>query len=115
MKPQVLERARASVEAYLRKQYADAALDVLSVDSEVDGDGDEFLWISLKYDDSAGGKGVPDSSTRIEMKDRLRTELRDAEVEGFPVFSFIAASEVESDVIEQTFAEMQSKRRLLKC
>ena len=98
MKQQVLERARASVEACLREQYADAALDVLSVDSEVDGDGDEFLWISLKYDDGDGGKGLPDSSTRIDLKDRLRTELRGADVEVFPVFSFIAASEVESDV-----------------
>lgn len=98
MKQQVLERARASVEAYLRKQYADAALDVLSVDSEVDGDGEEFLWISLKYDDGDGGKGLPDSLTRIEMKDRLRTELQGSEMEAFPVFSFIAASEVESDV-----------------
>ena len=98
MKQQVLEQAWARVEDYLRTQYADAALDVLSVDSEVDGDGDEFLWISLKYDDGVGGKGIPDSSTRIELKDRLRTELRDADVEAFSVFSFIAASEVESKV-----------------
>ena len=97
MKQQVLERAWTRVEAYLRTQCADAALDVLSVDSEVDGDGDEFLWISLKYDDGDGGKGIPGSSARIELKDRLRTELRNAEVEVFPVFSFVAASEVKSE------------------
>ena len=98
MKQQVLDRAWTRVATYLRTQYADAALDVLSVDSEVDGDGDEFLWISLKYDDGDDGKGVPDSSARIDLKDRLRTELRDADVEVFPVFSFVAASEVKSDV-----------------
>ena len=97
MKQQILERARGAVEAFLRKQYADAALDVLSVNSEVDGDGDEFLWIYLKYDDGNEGKGIPNSLARIRLRNRLRTELRSADVEAFAVFSFIAESEVESE------------------
>ena len=98
MKQQILERARGTVEAFLRKQYADAALEVLSVNPEVDGYGDEFLWICLKYDDGKHGKGVPDSLARLRLKDRLRSELQGADVEPFPVFSFIAESEVELDV-----------------
>lgn len=97
MKQQLLERAQASVEAFLRKRYADGALDVLSVDSEVGGDGDEFIWISLKYDDGNGAKGIPDALARIRLMDCLRTELRGADVEAFPVFSFIAESEVDSE------------------
>ena len=95
MKQQILERARGTVETFLREQYADAALEVLSVSPEVDGYGAEFLWIYLKYDDGKHGKGVPDSSARLRLKGRLRSELQGADVEASPVVSFIAESEVE--------------------
>ena len=98
MKQRVLERARSTVDGFLRRQCADTPLSVLSVDPEVDGDGDEFLWISLTYDDSNGGAtDLLDASTRIQLKDRLRAELQDADVEVFPVFSFIAESEVVAE------------------
>lgn len=95
MKQRILERARSTVEGFLHQQCADTTLSVLSVDPEVDGHGDEFLWISLTYDDGRDAKRLPGSLARIRLKDRLRTELRDADVEAFPVFSFIAESEVE--------------------
>ena len=98
MKQQILERARAAVETFLREQYADAALEVLSVNPEVDGYGDEFL-IYLKYDDGKHGKGVPDSSARLRLKGRLRSELQGADVEASPVVSFIAESEVEYEEV----------------
>ena len=97
MKQQILERARSTVETVLRKQHADAALTVLSVEPEVDGYGDEFLWISLTYDDGNDARGLPDSLARIRLKDRLRTELQGVDVEAFPVVSFIAESEVEAE------------------
>ena len=99
MKQQILDRARGTVETFLREQYADAALKVLSVNPEVDGYGDEFLWIYLKYDDGKHGKGVPDSSARLRLKGRLRSELQGADVEAFPVVSFIAESEVEYEEV----------------
>ena len=99
MKQQILERARGTVETFLREQYADAALEVLSVNPEVDGYGDEFLWIYLKYDDGKHGKGVPDSSARLRLKGRLRSELQGADVEASPVVSFIAESEVEYEEV----------------
>lgn len=95
MKQRILERARSTVEGFLHQQCADTTLSVLSVDPEVDGHGDEFLWISLTYDDGRGAKRLPGPLARIRLKDRLRTELRDVDVEAFPVFSFIAESEVE--------------------
>ena len=97
MKQRILERARSTVEGFLHQQCAGTTLSVLSVDPEVDGHGDEFLWISLTYDDGGDAKGLPDPLARIRLKDRLRTELQDADVEAFPVFSFIAESELEEE------------------
>ena len=82
------------MEGFLHKQCADTTLSVLSVKPEVDGYGDELLWIRFAYDDGNDAKGLPDSLARIRLKDRLRTELRGADVEAFPVVSFIAESEV---------------------
>ena len=94
MKQQILERARSTVEGVLHQQCANTTLGVLSVNPEVDGDGDEFLLIRFTYDDSNGAKGLPDSLARFELIDRLYDELRDADVEASPVVSFIADSEV---------------------
>lgn len=95
MKQQILERARSTVEAFLRAQYADTTLAVLAVDPEVDGDGDECLWISLKYDDGTVAPRLPDSLALIRLRTRLRTELESADIEAFPVVSFTAESEIE--------------------
>ena len=97
MKQKILKRARNTVEAFLHNQCADTPLDVLSVNPDVDGYGDEFLWVDLKYDDGEDAKALPDSLARIQLADRLRTELLGADVEAFPVVSFIAESEVESE------------------
>ena len=94
MKQQTLERARITLEVFLHQQCADTALSVLSVNPEVDGYGDEFLWIRFTYDDSNGARGLPDSLARLKLIDRLRTELQGEDVEAFPVVSFIAESEV---------------------
>ena len=94
MKQRVLERARNAVDGFLHRQCADTTLGVLSVDPEVDGDGDEFLLIRFTYDDSNGDKGLPDSLAQLRLIDRLWDELEDADVEASPVVSFIAESEV---------------------
>ena len=94
MKQRVLEQARSTVDDFLHRQCADTTLGVLSVNPEVDGYGDEFLLIRFTYDDSNGAKGLPDSLARIELMDRLWTELEDADIEASPVVSFIAESEV---------------------
>ena len=96
VKQQVLKRARDRIEACLRKQSSGAGLNVLSVDVKVDGDGDEFLWVYLKYDDSDGAGGLPDTHARIRLMDHLHSELADAEVDAFPVFSFVAESDIDS-------------------
>ena len=95
MKQQILDRARSTVEAFLRAQYADTTLAVLAVDPEVDGDGDEFLWISLKFDDGIAAPRLPDSLALIRLKARLRSELESVDVEAFPVVEFVAESEID--------------------
>ena len=94
MKQRVLERARSTVDGFLHRQCADTTLGVLSVSPEVNGYGDDVLLIRFTYDDSNGDKGLPDSLARIELMDRLWTELEDADIEASPVVSFIAESEV---------------------
>ena len=94
MKQRVLERARSTVDGFLHRHCANTTLGVLSVNPEVDGYGDDVLLIRFTYDDSNGAKGLPDSLARIELMDRLWTELEDADVEASPVVSFIAESEV---------------------
>ena len=94
MKQRVLERARSTVEGFLHRQCADTTLGVLSVKPEVDGYGDDVLFIRFTYDDSSGAKGLPDSLAQLKLIDRLCTELQDADVEASPVVSFIAESEV---------------------
>ena len=94
MKQRVLEQARSIVDGFLHRHCADTTLGVLSVNPEVDGYGDDVLLIRFTYDDSNGAKGLPDSSARLDLMDRLWDELEDAEVEASPVVSFIAESEV---------------------
>ena len=97
MKQQVLERARSTVEGFLQQQCADTTLSALSVNSEVDGYGDELLWIRFAYDDGSDAKGLPDSLALIRLKGRLHAELKDADVEAFPIVSFTAESEVDEE------------------
>ena len=94
MKQRVLEQARSTVDGFLHRQCADTMLGVLSVNPEVDGDGDEFLLIRFTYDDSNGAAGLPDSLAQLKLIDRLWDELEDADIEASPVVSFIAESEV---------------------
>ena len=94
MKRQVLERAQSTVEAFLHDNCADTTLSVMSVVPEVDGDGDEFVWVSIMYDDGNGAKVLPEPAARLRLKERLRAELLSADVEAFAVFSFVAKSEV---------------------
>ena len=47
------------MEGFLHKQCADTTLSVLSVKPEVDGYGDELLWLRFAYDDGNDARGLP--------------------------------------------------------
>ena len=94
MKRRVLERARSTVDGFLHRQCADTTLGVLSVNPEVNGYGEDVLFIRFTYDDSNGDAGLPDSLAQLKLIDRLWDELEDADIEADPVVSFVAESEV---------------------
>lgn len=95
MKEQTLKRAQSAIEDVLREWTTDVALDVLSLGPEVDGDGDEFLWVRLVYDGEPGTLG---SETTMELTGRLRSRLEKMDVETFPVLSFVARSDLPAPV-----------------
>ena len=97
MKQRVLERARSTVEAFLRDQCADTTLKVLWMYPDFGSYGDEVLLIYFKYDDSEGAKPLPDALERMRLKARLRAELQEVDVDTFPVVSFIAESEIDEE------------------
>ena len=98
MKQRVLERARSTVEAVLRKHCADTTLEVLRMYPDEGSYGDEVLVIFFKYDDkSEDVKPLPDSLGRIRLLGYLHTELQDADVEAFPVVSYFAESEIDEE------------------
>ena len=95
MKEQTLKRARSAIEDALREWTPDVALDVLSLGPEVDGDGDEFLWVRLVYDGKPGTLG---SETTMGLTGRLRSRFEKMDVETFPVLSFVARSDLSTPV-----------------
>ena len=97
MKQRVLERARSTVDAVLRKHCADTTLEVLRMYPEEGSYGDEVLLIIFKYDDSEHAKPLPDASERIRLHGHLHTELQEADVDAFPVVSYFAESEIEEE------------------
>lgn len=97
MEQQILERAQSTLESFLRQQCVDTTLAVLSVDPEVDRDGDEIFLMPLSYDDSNDAKDLPNSSALIRLKGRLHAELRDADMETCPIISFTAESEMDEE------------------
>ncbi len=92
MKEQVLERAQTTIRDVLGEQPTGVALHILSVGPEVDGDGEEFLYIRLVYD---GGPDMLDSNTTIGLSRRMRSAFEKADVEAFPVLSFVAQSDLD--------------------
>ena len=83
MKQQVLERAQTVVEDVLREQSTSVPLELLSMRPEVDGDGDEFIWVRLIHDREPGMLG---SEMQLGLMRRLRSRLQEVDVDAFPVF-----------------------------
>ena len=73
MKQWILERTRSIVEGFLHQQCADTTLSVLLVNPEVDGYGNEFLWIRFTYDDSNGTSSL----LKIELSGMIPYGLPD--------------------------------------
>ena len=91
MKQETLEKARRVIEKLLREQYEGVVFDKISIRPEIDGDGDEFLWVKVVYD------GRPEDAralTVVGLIRELRPKLEEADIEAFPVISYIARSDL---------------------
>ena len=98
MKQQVLERARTVVEDVLREQSASVPMEILSIRPEVDGDGDEFIWVRLIHDREPGTLG---GEMQLCLMRRIRSRLEEVDVDAFPVLSFVARSDPEDAADEE--------------
>ena len=98
MKQQVLERARTVVEDVLREQSASVPMEILSMGQEMDGDGDEFIWVRLIHD---RGPGTLGGEMQMSLMRRIRSRLEEVDVDAFPVLSFIDRSDTEDATDEE--------------
>jgi hypothetical protein len=55
---------------------------------------DPVLWITVVYDDSRRKGKLLDPKVTIRMHDRVRPKLLDSGEEAFPVFSYVAKSDL---------------------
>ena len=98
MKQQVLERARTVVEDVLQEQSTSVPMEILSIRPEVDGDGDEFIWVRLIHDREPGTLG---GEMQLGLMRRIRSRLEEVDVDAFPVLSFVARSDTEDATDEE--------------
>ena len=91
MEEKLLERAKGAIADTLRERPGGVALDLHEVRPEVDGDGGEFLWVTVVYD---GKPRILGSKTTRGVRRRLRLRLQEADVEAFPVIAFTARSDL---------------------
>lgn len=91
MKEEVLGRAKDAIEDALRERPGGVALDLHEVRPEVDGEGNEFLWVRVVYDGEPRILGI---KTTQGVRSRLRLKLEEAEVPVFPVIAFTARADM---------------------
>lgn len=97
MKHESLEAARRVTEKLLREQYKGVVFDKISVRPEIDGDGDEFLWVKVVYDGPSEDTGA---LTVVGLIRELRPRLEEADIKAFPVISYIAKSDLTGRSLE---------------
>lgn len=97
MKPETLKQARRVIDAVLRERHGEVKFVKISVNSDVDEDGDEFLWVKAVYD---GQPKNIDTEKATSMVRHLRPKLEEVDVEAFPVISYIAKSDLKKRELE---------------
>ena len=96
MTPELLDRAREIINEAIRTRY-DVPFVKISVTPDLDGDGDEFLWVKAVYD---GQPESIDTRRSITMVREIRPKLAEVAVQAFPVISYIAKSDLRTNELE---------------
>jgi len=85
------ENVRRAVERVVRERFDEINIVSITITPDHDEDGDRILLIEVVFDSSA--KRL-DSRKTLGLTRHLLPELHEAQECGFPVFSFIANSEI---------------------
>lgn len=94
-KGSTLDKAAAKIiEDVVREQLADAAVEKVTVEESTDHDGDAIFRVSIVFDDK---KGRLDPEKTVGLARHARSKLTGESAFRFPIFSFVAKSEVGGD------------------
>ena len=97
MSPETLALARTVIDEAIRTRYGDVPFVKITVTSDTDQDGEEFLWVKAIYD---GEPENIDTRKSVTMVRHIRPKLAAAAIDAFPVISYIARSDLKKGEIE---------------
>ena len=92
MNTKTLTNARNVIERAMRDSYRDIAFVVIDVTSDIDEDGQEFLWVRAVYD---GEPVTIDTRKSLTVVRELQPQLDDLNVDAFPVISYMTRADYE--------------------
>ena len=92
MNTKTLTNARKVIERAMRDSYRDIAFVVIDVTSDIDEDGQEFLWVRAVYD---GEPASIDTRKSLTVVRELQPQLDDLNVDAFPVISYMTRADYE--------------------
>lgn len=91
------KKVRDAVERVVKERFNDVRIVSITITPDVDEDGERILMIDVVF--KADAKRL-DSSKTVGLTRHLLPKLHEADEPGFPVFSFIADSEMRKSKTE---------------
>lgn len=95
MRDKELRKARRVIENVLRKYVKSARFDKVALRPGYDADGDEVIFVTAIFDDTA--ETEIDIDETIDVIEHLWNGVQDAGIEALPVTSFCPKSEWDAD------------------
>ncbi len=81
-----------AIERVVREQLSDAVVDRVTVQEDIDHDGDEILRVFVIFD---AGKGRPDPNRTVSMVRHVRERLHEVKEDRFPIISYVSTSDAK--------------------
>ena len=78
----------------LERALRDVKILAVNIRRSTDADGDPVLWITVVYDDAQRRGRLLDPKVTAGMVRRVRPRMLEAGEEAFPVFSYVAKSDL---------------------
>lgn len=91
------QKVREAVERVVRERFSDVCIVSISITPDLDEDGERILLIDVVF---KADKKHLDSSKTVGLTRHLLPKLHEANEPGFPIFSFIADSEMRKNKTE---------------